>query len=144
MFELTQMRCLADIPRLQAHLRPDGTAQIFEGRRTTFAEFDQRTNQVARALLEAGASVVGCDPQAAENFGVLCDIEIAPSAEAALTGADCAILMTEWPEYAALPPAAFTERMARPLLLDGRRAFDAAAMRNAGVEYRAIGLGGSE
>ena len=45
---------------------------------------------------------------------------------------------------AALPPAAFAERMARPLLLDGRRAFDATAMRNAGVEYRAIGLGGSE
>ena len=105
---------------------------------------EARAAVVARALLEAGASVVGCDPQAAENFGVLCDIEIAPSAEVALTGADCAILMTEWPEYAALPPAAFTERMARPLLLDGRRAFDAAAMRNAGVEYRAIGLGGSE
>jgi len=99
---------------------------------------------VAHALLEAGASVVGCDPQAAKNFSALCDIEIAPSAEAALAGADCAILMTEWPEYAALPPAAFAERMARPLLLDGRRAFDAAAMRNAGVEYRAIGLGGSE
>ena len=105
---------------------------------------EARAAVVARALLEAGASVVGCDPQAAENFGALCDIEIAPSAEAALAGADCAILMTEWPEYAALPPAAFTERMARPLLLDGRRAFDAAAMRNAGVEYRAIGLGGSE
>ena len=105
---------------------------------------EARAAVVARALLEAGASVVGCDPQAAKNFGVLCDIEIAPSAEVALTGADCAILMTEWPEYAALPPAAFTERMARPLLLDGRRAFDAAAMRNAGVEYRAIGLGGSE
>jgi len=105
---------------------------------------EARAAVVARALLEAGASVVGCDPQAAENFGVLCDIEIAPSAEVALAGADCAILMTEWPEYAALPPAVFKERMARPLLLDGRRAFDAAAMRNAGVEYRAIGLGGSE
>ncbi len=52
MFELTQMNCLADIPRLQARLRPDGAAQIFEDRRTTFAEFDRRTNQVARALLE--------------------------------------------------------------------------------------------
>ena len=105
---------------------------------------EARAAVVARALLEAGASVVGCDPQAAENFGVLCDIEIAPSAEAALTGADCAILMTEWPEYAALPPAVFAERMARPLVLDGRRALDAKALRAVGVEYRAIGLGGSE
>ncbi|OIR11601.1 MAG: hypothetical protein BEU05_03565 [Marine Group III euryarchaeote CG-Bathy2] len=105
---------------------------------------EARAAVVARALLEAGASVVGCDPQAAANFDALCDIEIAPSAEATLDGADCAILMTEWPEYTTLPPAVFAERMARPLLLDGRRAFDAAAMREAGVEYRAIGLGGSE
>ncbi len=64
--------------------------------------------------------------------------------QAALDGADCATLMTEWPEYAALPPAVFAERMARPLVLDGRRALDAKALRDAGIEYRAIGLGGSE
>ncbi len=105
---------------------------------------EARAAVVARALLDAGASVIGCDPQAAANFGALCDIEIAASAEAALDGADCAILMTEWPEYAALSPAVFAERMARPLVLDGRRALDAKALRDAGVEYRAIGLGGSE
>ena len=105
---------------------------------------EARAAVVAHALLNAGATVVGCDPQAAANFGALCDIEIAASAEAALDGTDCAILMTEWPEYAALSPAVFAERMARPLVLDGRRALDAKALRDAGVEYRAIGLGGSE
>ena len=105
---------------------------------------EARAAVVARALLDADASVVGCDPQAAANFTALCDIKIAASAEAALDGADCAILMTEWPEYAALPPAVFAERMARPLVLDGRRALDAKALRNAGVEYRAIGLGGNK
>ena len=43
-----------------------------------------------------------------------------------------------------LAPATFKERMARPLVLDGRRALDAKALRDAGIEYRAIGLGRSE
>jgi acyl-CoA synthetase (AMP-forming)/AMP-acid ligase II len=53
-FDLTELQCLGDIPRVQAQRQPDGTAQIFDGRRTTFAEFDRRTNRAARALLEAG------------------------------------------------------------------------------------------
>ena len=105
---------------------------------------EARAVVVARALLDEGASVIGCDPQAAANFRALCSIEIAASAEAALDNADCAILMTEWPEYAMLAPATFKERMARPLVLDGRRALDAKALRDAGIEYRAIGLGRSE
>ena len=105
---------------------------------------EARAVVVARALLDEGASVIGCDPQAAANFSALCSIEIAASAEAALDNADCAILMTEWPEYAMLAPATFKERMARPLVLDGRRALDAKALRDAGIEYRAIGLGRSE
>ncbi|MEC8877669.1 MAG: UDP binding domain-containing protein, partial [Candidatus Thermoplasmatota archaeon] len=99
---------------------------------------------VAHALLGEEASVIGCDPQAAANFGALCNIEIAASAEAALDDADCAILMTEWPEYATLAPATFKERMARPLVLDGRCALDAKALRDAGIDYRAIGLGKTE
>ena len=105
---------------------------------------EARAIVVARALLDEGASVIGCDPQAAANFSALCSIEIAASAEAALDNADCAILMTEWPEYAMLAPATFKERMAHPLVLDGRRALDAKALRDAGIEYRAIGLGRSE
>ena len=48
------MRTLADIPRYHAQRRPTSIALVFEGRETTFAEFDRRTNQAAQALLAEG------------------------------------------------------------------------------------------
>jgi len=48
------MPFLADIPRHQATLYGGATAMWFEGRETSFAEFDQRTNQVANGLIAAG------------------------------------------------------------------------------------------
>jgi acyl-CoA synthetase (AMP-forming)/AMP-acid ligase II len=50
-----RMPTLGDIARYQAELRPDATAFVFEGRSTSFAQFDRHTNQVARALLAGGA-----------------------------------------------------------------------------------------
>jgi acyl-CoA synthetase (AMP-forming)/AMP-acid ligase II len=47
--------CLADITRVQAARRPNEVGLVFEGRSTTFAELDRRTNQVANGLLLATA-----------------------------------------------------------------------------------------
>ena len=38
---LAEMRTLADVPRYQARVRPDDIALEFEGRATTFADFDR-------------------------------------------------------------------------------------------------------
>ena len=54
MFKLDEIRGLADVPRLQARSRGTSIAQIFEERRTTFSEFDQRTSQVAQGLIAGG------------------------------------------------------------------------------------------
>ena len=54
MIDTQAMPFLADIPRHQATLYGDATAMWFEGRETSFAEFDQRTNQVANGLIAAG------------------------------------------------------------------------------------------
>src|SRR5207344_2941717 len=43
-----------DVPRYQALLRPDQVALEFEGRATTFADFNRHTSQVARALIAEG------------------------------------------------------------------------------------------
>jgi acyl-CoA synthetase (AMP-forming)/AMP-acid ligase II len=48
------MRTLADVPRYHALHRPEDIALIFEGRETSFAHFDRRTNQAAQALLAEG------------------------------------------------------------------------------------------
>src|SRR5712672_475818 len=45
---------LADMVRAQAKSRGDAPAFEFEGRRTTFAEFDVKTNRVANALIALG------------------------------------------------------------------------------------------
>lgn len=47
-------KTIADIPRTFAELQPDKVAFSFEGRHTTFAQFEQNTNRVANALLAAG------------------------------------------------------------------------------------------
>ncbi|MGN6515874.1 MAG: fatty acid--CoA ligase, partial [Rhizomicrobium sp.] len=47
-------KTIADIPRTFAQTQPNKTAFSFEGRNTSFAEFDRHTNQVANALLASG------------------------------------------------------------------------------------------
>ncbi len=54
--ELGQIATLGDIPRHHAAARPDATALVFEGRETTFADFDRHANQAANALLAAGVT----------------------------------------------------------------------------------------
>jgi UDPglucose 6-dehydrogenase len=61
------------------------------------------------------------------------------SAMEALEGADAAVLVTEWPEFAELDWADVAKRMANPLLVDGRNFLDPKAVRGAGITYEAIG-----
>jgi UDPglucose 6-dehydrogenase len=58
---------------------------------------------------------------------------------AALEGADAAVLVTEWPEFAELDWAEVAKRMANPLLVDGRNFLDPKTVRDAGIVYEAIG-----
>ena len=66
-------------------------------------------------------------------------VEFCESAEEALDGADAAILVTEWPEFAELDWAALGGRMANPLIIDGRNFLDPEALRDAGFTYEGIG-----
>jgi acyl-CoA synthetase (AMP-forming)/AMP-acid ligase II len=47
-------RTIGDVTRKYAALRPNAVAHVFEGRQTTFAEFDWHTNQIANGLLRLG------------------------------------------------------------------------------------------
>jgi UDPglucose 6-dehydrogenase len=95
---------------------------------------------LASRLQGEGAEVVAYDPVASERAGVLLgSVEMAGSALEALDGADAAVLVTEWPEFAALDWAAAATRMGRALLIDGRNFLDPEALRSAGFEYEGIG-----
>ncbi|MSR13790.1 MAG: long-chain-fatty-acid--CoA ligase [Gammaproteobacteria bacterium] len=54
MFDFAGLGSVADVPRFQARANPGLSAQIFEGRTTTYAEFDRNTNRVAQGLLLLG------------------------------------------------------------------------------------------
>ena len=95
---------------------------------------------LAARLQGEGAEVAAYDPVAAGAARDLLDgVEFCESALDALDGADAAVLVTEWPEFAELDWAAAAGRMARPLLIDGRNFLDPGVLKAAGFEYEGIG-----
>ncbi len=98
---------------------------------------------VLAARLEAeGAHVRAYDPVSAEEAGrMMPDLDCAPSAAEALEGADAAVLVTEWPEFLTLDWNAVAATMAGDVVIDGRNALDAVAVRAAGLRYEGIGIG---
>jgi UDPglucose 6-dehydrogenase len=95
---------------------------------------------LASRLKGEGATVRGYDPVAEKPAReLLPDVEFCESVEEALDGADAAILVTEWPEFAEIDWASLRDRMATPLVIDGRNFLDADALREAGFTYEGIG-----
>jgi UDPglucose 6-dehydrogenase len=95
---------------------------------------------LAARLQGEGAEVVAFDPVAAgATRGLLDGVELRDSALAALEGADAAVLVTEWPEFAELDWVEAAGRMANPLLIDGRNFLDPEKLRSAGFQYEGIG-----
>ncbi|MDE2353047.1 MAG: AMP-binding protein, partial [Alphaproteobacteria bacterium] len=54
MSALAEVRSVADIPRVQARLRPDAVALDFHDRLTTYGELDERASRVAQGLIALG------------------------------------------------------------------------------------------
>jgi UDPglucose 6-dehydrogenase len=93
---------------------------------------------LASRLLAEGSEVRAYDPVARPGEllqgAVLCG-----SALEAVQGADAAVIVTEWPEFAGVLEAAYRDAMARPLIIDGRNMLDPAEARAAGFTYEGIG-----
>jgi UDPglucose 6-dehydrogenase len=61
---------------------------------------------------------------------------------AAARGADALLIVTDWPDYAAIAPEALASALRQPVVLDGRALFDPQRMAACGIDYQAIGRGG--
>src|SRR5947209_4580575 len=95
---------------------------------------------LASRLQGEGAHVRAYDPIAEEEARKrMTGVEFADSALGAVEGADAAILVTEWPEFAELDWREVKERMAGGLLIDGRNFADRDAAEAAGFTYEGIG-----
>jgi UDPglucose 6-dehydrogenase len=93
---------------------------------------------LASRLLAEGAEVRAWDPVARPGElmkgATLCD-----SVLEAVTGADAAVIVTEWDELNGLASPEVREAMAHPLIIDGRNLLDPAETRAAGFAYEGIG-----
>jgi UDP-glucose 6-dehydrogenase len=100
---------------------------------------------LAARLQSEGAQVRVYDPVAMERAAeMLGGARLCASALDALDGADGAVLVTEWPEFAQLDWAGeVKERMANPLVVDGRNFLDRAALVAAGFTYEGVGRSSS-
>ncbi len=97
---------------------------------------------LAARFLAEGAEVVAWDP-IADARGILRGAEIVDTAAEALSGADAAVVVTEWPELRELPWGELRDTMRTPLVIDGRNHLDADALRTAGFAYEGMGRAAS-
>lgn len=92
--------------------------------------------ELARRLLDAGAQVVGFDPEAATNAKRdLPRLEIAADIYEALEGAHLAVIATGWPEIAQMDLERASSVMGGPIVIDGRNLFSRSEMADAGFTY---------
>jgi UDPglucose 6-dehydrogenase len=95
---------------------------------------------LAARLLAEGARVRAWDPVAIEDARpLLPHIELCDDLLEAISGADAAVIVTEWSELATLPNEAVRTRMNHPLIVDGRNVLDPEAVLRAGFVYEGIG-----
>lgn len=94
----------------------------------------------ARLLLDEHASVVGYDPQAGANAKTeLPELEIATDAYEAAQGAHCLVMCTGWDEFRALDLRQVKDRLAYPIVVDGRNFFDPIEMKELGFVHHGTG-----
>ena len=96
---------------------------------------------LADALLEAGVTVRVHDPEAMRTARAhLGDrVTYAPSAYAAVEGADALAIVTEWLEYRNPDFARMKGVMKQPLIVDGRNLYDPGRVAALGFTYDSIG-----
>ncbi|CAN5711068.1 UDP-glucose/GDP-mannose dehydrogenase family protein [soil metagenome] len=96
---------------------------------------------VTQALIEAGAAVSAYDPvaraEAEKHFGAA--VAFCENLAGAIEGAEAILVMTRWPEFAALPDLIAAAAAPPPLVIDGRRMLDRSAL----PRYEGIGLRGA-
>jgi UDPglucose 6-dehydrogenase len=97
---------------------------------------------LASRLLAEGAEVRAWDP-VADASRLLQGVTFCDSVLETVTGADAAVVVTEWDELRALASDAVREAMRRPVIIDGRNLLDPETARSAGFTYEGIGRASS-
>jgi UDPglucose 6-dehydrogenase len=103
---------------------------------------DSPALHIAGQLQLQGAEVRVYDPQASVNARrVSPALRYVASAEAALTGADLVLHLTDWPEFTQIDPHSAGSLVRRRCIIDGRNRLDQTRWREAGWTFHGIGRG---
>ena len=94
-----------------------------------------------RELTARGASIVAYDAEGAENVKRLLGDQIgyANSMYEAADGADCVLVMTEWPEFRTPDFGQISSLLKNKLIFDGRNMYELEQMAELGYTYHSIG-----
>jgi hypothetical protein len=95
---------------------------------------------LAARLHAEGAVVRAYDPVAEGRASeLMTGVEMCDTAMGAIENANAVVIVTEWPEFGELDLGELRERMADPVVVDGRNMLDPEAARRAGLVYEGIG-----
>ena len=101
---------------------------------------DAPSLDIIPALQAEGAIIRAFDPAGMEEAKPhFQNVEWATDPYAAVDGADCVTILTEWNEFRALQLEKLTWSMKRPLMVDLRNIYDPAEMARQGFAYYSIG-----
>jgi UDPglucose 6-dehydrogenase len=81
------------------------------------------------------------DPEAMDNVAKIFGDKVTRVEHSmdALNGADALAIMTEWSQFRTPNLGEVRQRMARPIIFDGRNLYDPQTMADAGFTYHSIG-----
>jgi UDPglucose 6-dehydrogenase len=99
---------------------------------------DSLAVRIVQDLVTRGATVSAFDPSAKDTT-LPEGAQLAPTAIAALKDADALLVLTEWPEFARISPAAIAHALGGVIVVDGRNVLDAERISAAGLRYRGVG-----
>ncbi len=101
---------------------------------------DSPSIDIARALRDAGITVRAYDPEGMETSKAVIDgLTYCKDSYDAMSGADAAVIVTEWDAFRALDLARAKEMLNQPLLVDLRNLYSRHDVEKQGFRYVAVG-----
>lgn len=156
--DFTMSRAIEEVNKNQKGILLDKICKFYGGKQLsgkTFAvwglAFKPKTDDVREApaltlckgLLEMGAKVQAFDPEAnhtfEQKFGEHPGIKYCDTNYAALNGADCLVICTEWNEFRNPNFSKVKSMLKQAVVFDGRNIYNADDMRKNGFCYFSIG-----
>jgi UDPglucose 6-dehydrogenase len=138
--ELQKRRVIGKLKRHLGPLRGKTVALLGLAFKANTSDMREAPSIVlASRLLAEGCDVRAWDPVADGGQQLPKGVEIVGSVLEAVTGADAAVIVTEWDELKGLASDEVRTAMANPLIIDGRNLLEPEEARRAGFAYEGIG-----